>query len=225
MGRIRAWRGSAERWLRQQSAIFLVLLIIAVIGVMYTILRALNLDADSVAAAAGALAAIAAMIAARQSAATAKDATRALAFATKPMPVVRPKIERSETQPGMCSIAVEIENISVHPLRGGTLSWVLRDGTSGTCPVGEIRGRSTPFGGMLHRAQGVEEFLLTPAFDVAISGADKIVLDYWGETRSVHWRTTKSDSYKVLTGQTWVKDGVDIPATECTKSLPVEVEL
>lgn len=225
MDRFGAWKASAQQWLRAQSAVFVILAILAVIGVMYVILRTLNLDADSVAAAAGALAAVSAMIAARQSAATAKDASRALALATKPMPELRMNFERSESDFSLSTMSVDIENLSLHPIKSGTLRWLLRDGSSGSHPVGEILGRKTPFGGMFHHAEGVETLVIATSFDDGVAGEDRVTFDYSGGVRDIVWRSTLAFEWEVIEGSWSEKDGVRVANTRRNRHDRTEVEL
>jgi hypothetical protein len=223
--RFRAWKASAEQWLRAQSAVFLILGILSVIAVLYVIMQSLKLDADSVAAAAAALAAVSAMIAARQSAATAKDATRALALATKPVPELRMNFERSESDFSMSTMSVDVENLSLHPIKSGTLRWLLRDGSSGSHPVGEILGRKTPFGGMFHRAEGVETLVVATSFDDGVAGVDRVTLDYSGGVRDITWRSTLAIEWEVVEGGWSEKDGVRVANTKRNRHDRTEIEL
>jgi hypothetical protein len=198
----------------------------------YNVFQALDLDASdagavssAVAAIAGALAAFAALGAARESRRTAKDATRALALATKPMPEIRMNIERSDSQPELCTMHIEIENLSVHPLRNGKVEWVLRDGQRGTQSLGEIRGRLKPFGGMFHRAEGVETLLASAAFDGGSAGVDRVTLDYWGNTREVGWRSTLAIEWEVVPGRWSEKDGIRIANTTRNRYDRSEIEI
>lgn len=57
-------------------------------------------------------------------------------------------------------MTIQFENLSLHSMRGGRLEWLLRDGgTTGGHPVGETRGLRTPFCGMLHRPESVENIV------------------------------------------------------------------
>lgn len=225
MGRVKVWAGKADKWLRDAPSIFFVLNIFALLTAGYMLVQHLRLDPNSVAAVAGAVAAFGALVAARESRRTAQDATRALALATKPMPEVRMIIDPSESQPGLCTMRIDIENLSVHPLRGGKLEWVLRDGSRGSQSVGEIRGRLTPFGGMLHRAEGVETLLAAAAFDVGIAGVDRVTLDYWGNTRGVGWRSTLAIEWAVNPDSWTEQDGIRIADMRRNRYDRSEVEL
>lgn len=214
-----------ERWAKSVRShlpfVLWTLVVIALLVVGYQVFQALKLNAGdigavsgSIAAVAGALAAIAALGAARESRKTAQDATKALALATRPLPELRMHIERSEIDPSLTSMTIDIENLSVHPMRGGLLRWSLRDGTTGSHAVGEIRGRKTPFGGMIHRAEGVETLLAAAAFNSGIGGVDRVTLDYWGGVRDVTWRSILAFEFEVVPGQWWEKDGIRIPNTK-----------
>lgn len=198
----------------------------------YNIFQALDLDANdiaavsgAVAAIAGALAAFAALGAARESRRTAKDATRALALATKPTPELRMNIERSESDFSVGTMSVDIENLSLHPIKGGTLRWLLRDGSNGSHPVGEVLGRKTPFGGMFHHAEGIVTFLVSSSFDDGIAGEDRVTLDYWGGVRDISWRSTLAMEWEVVPGSWSEKDDIRVPNTTRNRHERTEIEL
>jgi hypothetical protein len=231
--RAKTWTIDAFKAVRSHLPLTIGLLVVVVLLIAgYNILQALKLQANDVAAVSGAVAAVggalaafAALGAARESRRTARDATRALALATKPQPEIRMNIERSEAQLGLCTMSIDIENLSVHPIRGGRVEWSLRDGSRGSQSIGEIRGRLTPFGGMLHRAEGVETLLAAAAFDAGIGGTDRVTLDYWGSTREISWRSTLAFGFEVTPGSVSEKDGVLIPNTHRVRYERHEVEL
>ncbi|MET3367240.1 UNVERIFIED_CONTAM: hypothetical protein ABIE34_000461 [Jeotgalibacillus campisalis] len=134
-------------------------------------------------------------------------------------------IDRAQTDTSMTTVTIQIENLSVHPMRGGRLEWLLRDGTSGSHPVGEIRGRLTPFGGMLHRAEGVEDLIAAETFNGGTAGVDRVSLDYWGSSREVTFRTTHAIEWVVLPNQWSEVDGVLIPSTSRIRNDRADVEL
>ncbi len=217
----------AHLWLTVGLLVVVVLLIAG-----YNILQALRINASdvgavsgAVAAVAGALAAFAALGAARQSAATAKDATRALALATKPVAELRMNIDRSQSQPHLCSMTIDIENLSLHPIRGGTLRWVLRDGSSGSHQVGEIKGRLTPSRGMFHRPEGVETLTASEAFDGGIAGVDRVTFDFSGNTREIVWRSILEFEFEVIPDQWSELEGILIPNTKRIRYDRSELEL
>jgi hypothetical protein len=189
----------------------------------YWLIRSLKLDADSVAAVASALAAFAAFGAALESRRTAKDSTRALAFATKPQPVVAMTIT-PDNDTGYSAVKVSVENLAVHPLRSGTLSWLLRDGTTGSVPVGEIRGRTSPSVGMFHTPEGIERFSLADPFDDSLEGVDTVTLDYFGEGPLTGWRQTISEEWKQNDQMRWRQSGT-VPQTSRIRRDRAEVEL
>jgi hypothetical protein len=189
----------------------------------YWLIRTLHLDADSVAAVASALAAFAAFGAALESRRTAKDSTRALAYATKPQPVVAMTIS-PDNETGYSAIKVSVENMAVHPLRSGTLSWLLRDGTTGSVPVGEIRGRTSPSVGMFHAPEGIESFSLADCFDDSLEGVDTVTLDYCGESSLTTWRQTIREEWKHNDQVRW-RQSQTVPQTSRIQRDRDEVEL
>lgn len=189
----------------------------------YWLIRSLKLDADSVAAVASGLAAFAAFGAALESRRTAKDSSRALAFATKPQPVVAMKII-PDNETGYSAVTVSVENLAVHRLRSGTLSWLLRDGTIGSMPVGEIRGRRAPSVGMFHTPEGIERFTLADHFDDSLEGVDTVTLDYFGEGQLTGWRQTIIDGWE-HSDQLRVRESGTVPQTTRTRRDRAEVEL
>lgn len=209
-----------------------LLIVIVLLVVGYNVLQALRINASdvgavsgAVAAVAGALAALAALAAARESSRTAKDASRALALATKPIAEMRMSFERSESNFALCTLSVDIENLSLHPIKGGTLRWLLRDGSTGSHPVGEIVGRKTPFGGMFHRAEGVETLVLATSFDDRVGGEDRVTLDYWGGVRDISWRSTLAIEWVVVPNQWSERDGVRVATTKRNRHDRTEIEL
>jgi hypothetical protein len=189
----------------------------------YWLIRSLKVDADSVAAVASALAAFAAFGAALESRRTAKDSTRALAFATKPQPVIAMTLT-PDNETGYSAVKVSIENLAVHPLRSGTLSWLLRDGTTGALPVSEIRGRTTPSVGMFHTPEGIASFSLADSFDDSLEGIDTVTLDYFGEGPLTGWRQTISEEWKQNDQMRWRQTGT-VAQTSRVRRDRAEVEL
>lgn len=233
MQQIKDWATGSLKAVRAHVPLTVGLLVVVVLLIAgYNVFQALRLQANDVAAVSGAVAAVAgalaafgALGAARESRKTAATATRALALATKPIPELKMIIDRSKTTLNRCSMTIEVENLSIHPLRSGTLSWQLRDGTSGTHPVGEIRGRRVPSYGMFHRAEGVETLLAADVFDGGIGGVDWVALEYTGDVRDIRWRNKFAIEWAVTPGSASEKDGVLIPNTHRVGYERSEVEL
>lgn len=228
MKRFDNWLNKVSRWITGGSFLGRLVWVLC-IGVLlvlgYNLLQQVRADANSVAAVAGALAAFAALHAAKESQRTAQEASRALAMATKPVPEIRMVVNKSESQPGRATMTIEVENLSVHPIKGGRLEWLLRDGTSGSHPIGEIRGRLTPYGGMFHSVEGVASIDATPAFNDGIAGEDRVTLDYYGDSRAITWRATLAIEWKVLPQQWTERDGHQVPVTTRHRFERSEVEL
>lgn len=233
MQRVNGWVSKAVKAVR--AHVPLTGGLIAVVGLLiagYNFLQALKINANDVAAVSGAVAAVggalaafAALGAARESRRTAKDATRALGLATKPIPELAMIVDRSTTQLDRCTMTIQIENLSIHPLRSGTLNWRLRDGTAGSHPVGEIRGRLTPSRGMFHRPEGVETLVAADVFDGGIAGVDWVTLDYTGEVRDLRWQSKLVFEWEVRPGFWSELDDIRIPNTTRTRHERSEMEL
>jgi hypothetical protein len=121
MGPVKSGWAKARRLVHNASKTAWVIAVAILLFAGYWLIRSLQLDADSVAAVASALAAFAAFGAALESRRTARDSTRALAFATKPQPVIAMTIT-TDNETGYSTVKVSIENMTMHPLRTGTLS-------------------------------------------------------------------------------------------------------
>lgn len=230
---VNEWASKAFKTLRAHLGLTVGAVVVAGLLIAgYNILQALSIEANDVAAVsgavaaiAGALAAFAALGAARESRRTAKDATRALALATKPIPELAMNIERSTTHLDRCTMTIQIENLSIHPLRSGTLQWRLRDGNTGTYPVGEIRGRISPSRGMFHHPEGVETLVAAEVFDAGIGGVDWVTLEYTGDVRDLRWQNKLVSEFEVIPGARSELDGVSIPNTTRTRHERSEIEL
>ncbi|MDQ0768204.1 hypothetical protein QF031_000953 [Pseudarthrobacter defluvii] len=211
--------------------IFWTLFTLVALVVGYWLIRDFKLDANTIAAVsgaiaamAGALAAIASLGAARESRRTAKDATRALALASKPIPVISVLVNPSPLNLERMRVVIKIENLSPHAIRGGTLHWVLRDGTTGSQPVEEIQGRSIDRGTQ-HRYDGIAYFLAAAIIDDWLAGVDRVTLDYYGEVRDVVWRSTMTLRWEVIPDEWTVRDGIRVPSVKRSEFDRTDVEI
>lgn len=153
---------------------------VAVIGAAALVFWALGWDPNTIAASASAFAALAAFASAVESRNTARDATRALSYATKPILSVE-FIADAEDRPQL----VNISNVSTETIARATLAWTLRDGSTGTLELGPLAGK--PAGGMFPGA--------APAYGniklgepQTSSGTDQLTITYWGIHGSIGWR-------------------------------------
>lgn len=157
---------------------------LVVVGVVIALLAAfvlltvLHLDVAQMAAYASAVAAIAALFTARESNETARNATRALSYATKPTVTV-------EAFGGFMGEPAQyvIRNTSTHTISEMVVSWVGRDGERGRDVLQEFRGLSRP--GALPRDMHQIQINAGTA-----TGSDTITIDYRGPLGPTKWRMT-----------------------------------
>ncbi|WP_426623547.1 hypothetical protein ACPPVW_13060 [Leifsonia sp. McL0607] len=188
-----------------------VLIPVGLVAGGYFAIELLSLDANVITALATALAAAfagasaaASLVAARQSTATARDASRAYAYATKPdlLLYLQPNDNGR--------LHVTVENISLHIVGHGILSWRLRDGTTGRHTFGSIDALTLPW----QRGDA-----LGPHLDVdlgnapKVDGTDYITVDYWGPyVPTTGWR--QDYEMHVATGSATVHAGRLSPSQE-----------
>lgn len=162
-------------------------LILLVVG--YLVVRRLGIDANTVAAVSGAVAAFAAFLAASESNQTARNATAALALALKPDPYIRlePGENMSSAQINQ-RFTLEVENLSQNPGRIIEIRWRLRDGTSGTSGPANFGGRATPVGlGFLH-SPGPTVTIDLGICDASQIGADEVEVTFTDAQNLQRWR-------------------------------------
>lgn len=143
---------------------------------LYIILEWLRLDAGAIAAGASALAAVAAWASATTSSNTARDALRALSYATKP--VLSVQIFNLDEEGSHLLIVNESSN----PIARLRVTWRYRDGSSGSREYGYLPG--TKRFGAPADGRVIHEF----GNKGQNSGTDAITIDYWGTAGPVGWR-------------------------------------
>lgn len=163
---------------------------IAVLALGSLVSRWLGFDANTIAAMAGALAAIAALAAAVSSSDAARESTRALAYATKPELKVAYWHHQVNDNPARTIIEVEV--VGHFDVSRATVSWRFKEGESGSAQLGRILGTGAGTSPELRKAE--VDVGLAPKLDargLPTSGADRIVVDYWGSQGGHGWRQIK----------------------------------
>ncbi|WP_182047018.1 hypothetical protein [Curtobacterium sp. ME26] len=158
--------------------------VLAVIVGGYVLIRWVHWDADAVAAVATAAAAVAAFASADSSANAARDSVRALSYATKP------RIDLHVRQ-NQDSLTVQVVNDSTNPIGSCTLSWTLRDGSTGSRVLGSLAGYSFTTTGLSIGAQGPSY----PTVEITPNpgrkaGTDEYRVAFAGVQGSLRWRST-----------------------------------
>ncbi len=166
--------------------------ILAVLVLGYIGLDVAHLDANLITALVTALAAAFAgwsaylsSRAARETTQTARDAVRALSWATKPIMNVGTSL------PGLSDHhLVYIQNDSLHPVSTSTVRWTLADGRTGERTFGWLKGRTNPKSSIIVAgAWGVHYDPIDFGDFHTNSGQDKYEIDYRGASGPTTWRT------------------------------------
>ncbi|TFD10905.1 hypothetical protein E3T26_13065 [Cryobacterium sp. TMT1-21] len=154
-------------WIKRHQ-LLLIIGFVSVLFVFYVLVDGLSLNVNAIAAGASAIAAFAALAAAAESGNTAKDAIRALSYATKP--TISAQFSKSDELGGEMLLL----NQSPYPIGRLRVSWKYRDGSKGSREYGYIPGISgfgaPPRGTVTHAFGNVGRN----------SGTDAITIDYWG---------------------------------------------
>jgi hypothetical protein len=165
---------------RRSAFIIGVVIVAAAIAAL-----ALGVNGNAVAAVASAIAAVAAMFSAAESGATARDATRALAWATKPsLGVGLARVAETNLE------QVGISNQSPYAIKRAVVSWTTKDGRSGSKTLGGLpAGEPThTMSGLSYRGASWEPFELAPW--VNSTGETVVTVDFWGTQSAIGWRLT-----------------------------------
>ena len=171
-------------WARRRKTVLVVIGSLAVLIVGSLLLKWIGLDANAFAAVASALAAIAAFASARESSDTARQAIRALAWATKPVLRVRLFNYQQGDQPTLI-----IENISMYPVARATVRWKMRDGSRGQREIPGIEALKGPFDVGNETRLALNDRVQLPQL-YGTDGTDLVTIDYWGPNGPVGWRIT-----------------------------------
>lgn len=211
--------------------IVLATVIVFVIPTGYLSIEELELQPDTLAAVAGvvsaaasAVAALAAFGAARHSSQAAHDSSRALSLATKPEPDIQSDVRESATHQGRGRMEISVENLSQKPIIEAVLRWHLRDGAAGYIEVGNISGRTRPYGGMLHAPQDLRTFTVDNVDDT-LPGVDRFQLEYGAELGPIRWVRTVRISYKLSDTARILRNGKSAPQPYVADKAWDEVEL
>lgn len=193
-------------WTRRRPWLILVAGVVALAGLAW-LLAALGWDPNIIAAAASAVAAIAALASSVASANTARDATRALSYATKPIlrfelsgnaVVINSGTSDFEFSP----VTLRISNVSTETIGRASVSWRLRDGQTGHIELGPLKGRRHPHDGKSPvRPSAYDWIELGKPTPRESSGVDRVTVDYWGVYGSIGWRRVVEWRHEYSRGQ------------------------
>jgi hypothetical protein len=172
-------------WRRYGRTTLLVVIALAVIIAGSLLLKWLGLDPNAFAAVASAAAAIAAFGSARESSSTARDALRALSFATKP--TLRLQLFNYSSGDDAQFL---VENVSMYPVERAIVTYRLRDGATGTHEIGELKARNTPWDQTSNILGPHDWVRFGIQWPQGASGKDIITVDYWGKYGTTGWRAT-----------------------------------
>lgn len=174
-----------KRWRERRWRLALVVVVsVAILVLGSLLLKWIGLDPNAFAAVASALAAIAAFGSARESSDTARQAIRALAWATKPVLRVRLFNYDRNGQPTLI-----IENTSMHPVARATVRWKMRDGSRGQQEITGIEPLKGPFDVSNETRLAPNERIQLPQL-YGRDGTDLVTVDYWGANSPLGWRIT-----------------------------------
>lgn len=143
-------------------------------------------DPNGLAAVASAIAALAALGSATESRNTARDAVRALSYATKPN--LSLEVKHQPVLDGGQPVSVALVNHADHPVSRASLRWVLRNGERGEKTFGRLEGRRyyRASDGVAAIPKSYGSILLGDA--VEGDGVDRVEVTYWGDYGPVGWR-------------------------------------
>ncbi|WP_148061460.1 hypothetical protein [Frigoribacterium sp. PhB160] len=153
--------------------------IVAVIAALYAVLAVAGLDANGVAAAASAVAALYAGLAARDSASTARESSRALGLITKPDLEVDYVADADQQK-------FVIRNLSENTARRVSLTYDRGDGRPSKKEAANLTGAPRGSGG----AVWTDPILMGRRVDPLPSRPHHVVLEYSSDQGDVRWRRT-----------------------------------
>lgn len=154
----------------------------------------LGWDPNVIAAGASAIAALAALASAIASNQTARDATRALSYATKPHLTFNLQGMRSPSGDGSEHVALVIGNTSPQPVGRASISWRRFDGTKGEKELGPLPANGKGEAGRY------EAIYLGPPVPLDVKAEDQFVLEYYGAFGGVGWRRAVTYFSRPTTG-------------------------
>lgn len=174
--------------------VVLIVIIVAVLVAGYVLIENAHLDANLITALVTALAAAFAgwsaflsSRAARETTQTARDALRALSWATKPVIGVDNTTKNVDPH-----YLVYIQNDSMNAIETASVRWRLRDGRTGERTFGKLAGRNSPKNVSVYvlGAWGVHYEPIDLGDYLATPGDDTFTIEYRGAYGPTTWRTT-----------------------------------
>lgn len=179
-----------KRWLRRNwQGVATATVCIAVIVGGAWLLQPKGPDAGTISALAAAVSAVAAFLAARQSSATARDATRALSLSTKPQAQILVHIVSTTEAFDDEELRITVGNTSAQPMEDAVLTWQLRDGSRGRQELGSI-GPAPIARGLSFGAIGSYYPALTIPIPGRLDGVDTFTVTFRGRYPEIEWQTT-----------------------------------
>jgi hypothetical protein len=195
-----------------------LLCIVAVAALYFLLVNVLGIDASAVAAIASAVAAFAALGSANASSDTARDALRALSFATKP--VLR--VQRYNDQEGS-DVLLVISNVSLHEIARARVTWRLRDGRTGSEELGGLEGRRTPAMGAITGESPSYPQINLGQHPGEVDGKDVVTIEYWGTQGPTGWRFVAEWNFINTRGT--LPDGTATAGYSVGQTIKPEVEI
>jgi len=179
-----------KRWLRRNwQGVATAAVCIAVIVGGAWLLQPKGPDAGTISALAAAVSAVAAFLAARQSSATARDASRALSLSTKPQAQILVHIVPTTEPFDDEELRITVGNTSAQPMEDAVLTWQLRDGSRGRHELGSI-GPAPIARGLSFGAVGSYYPVLTIPSPGRLDGVDTFTVTFRGRYPEIEWQTS-----------------------------------